>query len=116
MWLLMARAPRPDVPVWPGRHCLAMLDAIAWPGLWAAVIVTAPFGTGIVGPHGLVACRLLRRTPLVHGDLSQRTLSVHDQALGSATGWPRGSWRHAEVVLIAQGPGRPGRRYEALRR
>ena len=49
MWMLMARAPKPDMPVWPGRHCLAMLDAIAWPGLWAAVIATAPFGTGIVG-------------------------------------------------------------------
>jgi hypothetical protein len=33
MWLLFTRPHRPDFPVWPGRHVLALLDAVLWPAL-----------------------------------------------------------------------------------
>jgi hypothetical protein len=47
MWILVARAPRPDVAYWPGRRWLALADAVAWPGLIVWLIVAAPVG-GIV--------------------------------------------------------------------
>jgi hypothetical protein len=53
MWVLIARAPKPNVAYWPRRSWLASLDAVAWPALWAAAIVTVPFSTGIVGNVGL---------------------------------------------------------------
>lgn len=31
MWMLVARAPRPDAPYWPGRRWLAAVDAVVWP-------------------------------------------------------------------------------------
>lgn len=37
MWLLVARAPRPDAPNWPGRRWLAAMDALAWPLIVAVV-------------------------------------------------------------------------------
>lgn len=49
MWLLIARAPRRDAAYWTGRRWLALLDAVAWPILWAAAIIKAPFSTGLVG-------------------------------------------------------------------
>lgn len=41
MWILFARAPRPDAIVWPGRRLLAAVDAIVWPAivLWALLSV-----------------------------------------------------------------------------
>lgn len=50
MWLVIARAPRQDAAYWLGRRWLALLDAVAWPGLWAVAVVKAPFSTGLVGP------------------------------------------------------------------
>ena len=49
MWLLIARAPRQDAAYWPGRRWLALLDAAAWPMLWAAAVIKAPFSTGLAG-------------------------------------------------------------------
>lgn len=34
MWLLFTRAPPQDAPYWPGRRCLAAVDAVVWPGLY----------------------------------------------------------------------------------
>jgi hypothetical protein len=50
MWLLVAREPRPDVPVWPGRRFLAAVDAVLWPLLWVWVFRHAPGPVGLVGP------------------------------------------------------------------
>jgi hypothetical protein len=31
MWMILAREPRPDAKVWPGRRLFAAVDAVAWP-------------------------------------------------------------------------------------
>lgn len=49
MWVLTTRAPRRDAAYWPGRRWLALLDAVAWPMLWAAAVIKAPLSTGLVG-------------------------------------------------------------------
>lgn len=58
MWLLYARAPVPDAPYWPGRRPLALLDAVAWPGLIALLVSGASIQTGVVGSLTLVLCIL----------------------------------------------------------
>jgi hypothetical protein len=50
MWLILARPPHPDAPLWPGRRWLAVADAIAWPAAWIAAAAHAPFSLGVVGP------------------------------------------------------------------
>lgn len=50
MWLLVARAPPPDAPYWPGRRWLAAVDAALWPILWVLMFNHAPRPVGIVGP------------------------------------------------------------------
>ncbi len=50
MWLLVIREPKPDAPVWPGRHGLAAIDAVAWPGLWIFAVQHLPQPVGVVGP------------------------------------------------------------------
>lgn len=58
MWLLYARAPVPDAPYWPGRRPLALLDALGWPGLIAAMVGSLSMQTGIVGSLTLALCAL----------------------------------------------------------
>lgn len=58
MWLLYARAPVPDAPVWPGRRLLALLDAVIWPGLIAAMVGGSSLQTGVVGSLTLALCAL----------------------------------------------------------
>jgi hypothetical protein len=58
MWLLYARAPLPDAPYWPGRRPLALLDALGWPGLIAAMVGSLSMQTGIVGSLTLALCVL----------------------------------------------------------
>ena len=48
MWILFSRSPTPDAPYWRGRRSLAALDALAWPALWLAALLAAPFDTGSV--------------------------------------------------------------------
>ena len=48
MWLLIARAPRRDAVYWTGRRWLALLDAVAWPTLWAVAVMQVPVSTGLV--------------------------------------------------------------------
>ena len=50
MWLVFARAPLPDVPYWPGRRLLALVDAVAWPAGWIALAAHLQQVVGIVGP------------------------------------------------------------------
>ena len=49
MLVVFQRAPIPNAAYWPGRRVLAALDAIAWPALWIAGAIVAPFRTGIAG-------------------------------------------------------------------
>ena len=49
MFVVLQRSPVPDATYWPGRRVLAATDAIGWPALWIAVIVAAPFRTGVAG-------------------------------------------------------------------
>lgn len=58
MWLLYARAPVPDAQLWPGRRLLALLDAVVWPGLIAAMVGSLSMQTGIVGSLTLALCVL----------------------------------------------------------
>jgi len=53
MRLVITRAPRQDAAYWPGRRWLALLDALAWPALWAIAAIEAPFSTGLVGAVAL---------------------------------------------------------------
>lgn len=53
MWMLIARAPAPDMPYWPGRRFVALLDALVWPMLVAAVVINLPHAPGLVGPVAL---------------------------------------------------------------
>jgi hypothetical protein len=49
MWLVVAREPRPDAQVWPGRRWLAAADAVIWPAAWVLVFSQIP-NSGVVGP------------------------------------------------------------------
>jgi multisubunit Na+/H+ antiporter MnhE subunit len=48
MWMLFARAPPPSAPYWPGRRCLATIDAIAWPGVVWCALSQLPGSGGLV--------------------------------------------------------------------
>jgi hypothetical protein len=50
MWLLLAREPRPDAPMWPGRRAFAAVDAALWPLLWVVIFRHAPQPAGLVWP------------------------------------------------------------------
>ena len=52
MWLLIASAPRPAKPYWPGRCLLAAGDAAIWPLCWAVALHQSPVDLGLVGPVG----------------------------------------------------------------
>ena len=58
MWVLYARSPTPDIAYWQGRRLLALLDALLWPGLIAALVVDAMAETGVVGPVVVAICAL----------------------------------------------------------
>lgn len=49
MWILFARAPRPDAIYWPGRRWLAAADAVLWPAALVIALMNAPFSIGVVG-------------------------------------------------------------------
>lgn len=50
MWILFARAPRPDAIVWPGRRLLAAIDAIVWPAAVVWALLSVPGASGVAGP------------------------------------------------------------------
>lgn len=56
MWVIFARAPPPDARVWPGRRALALVDAVAWPAVWAAIVLSLPVPTGLAGHCVLAVC------------------------------------------------------------
>lgn len=55
-WMIFARAPLPDVAVWPGRRALAFVDAVAWPVAWASLVLGATMPLGLVGQCALAYC------------------------------------------------------------
>lgn len=63
MWLLFARAPPPDADVWRGRRALAVVDAVVWPAILAALVLRAPFSIGLAGMCATALCAVaaLRR-------------------------------------------------------
>lgn len=56
MWVIFARAPLPDARVWPGRRALALVDAVAWPAAWAALVMGLPVPTGLAGHCVIAVC------------------------------------------------------------
>jgi hypothetical protein len=48
MWMLFARAASPDVAYWPGRRCLAAVDAVTWPALTCFALLQMLASGGIV--------------------------------------------------------------------
>jgi len=50
MWIVFARAPRPDAAYWPGRRWLAAIDAMVWPILILWAVVSIPGGPGVAKP------------------------------------------------------------------
>jgi hypothetical protein len=55
-WVIFARAPPPDVVVWPGRRALALVDAVAWPVAWASFVIGATMPLGLAGQFALAYC------------------------------------------------------------
>lgn len=49
MWLIVVRAPKADVVVWPGRRWLAAIDAVAWPCMWIWLMHRMPTSGGLLG-------------------------------------------------------------------
>lgn len=66
MWLILARAPRPDAPYWRGRRALALIDALAWPAAWIGLVIHLPQAAGIVGPVVVTAALLGALTRTYH--------------------------------------------------
>ena len=66
MWILFARSPKPDARYWVGRRCFAALDALVWPAVLIALVIQAPYPTGIFGEMlvALAAIAALRRLHL----------------------------------------------------
>lgn len=56
MWMIFARAPPPDARFWPGRRALALVDAVAWPAAWAALVLDLPVPLGVAGQVVLACC------------------------------------------------------------
>jgi hypothetical protein len=56
MWVIFARAPPPDAQVWPGRRMLALVDAVAWPAVWATWLLALPVPFGLAGQCALAWC------------------------------------------------------------
>jgi hypothetical protein len=92
MWIVVARRPLPDAPYWPGRRCLAAVDALVWPFLWAVVFWHAPVPVGIVG-HLIAALATLSAT----GRLRRALWFNHRYQF---TSW---RWGRAMVALLLVG-------------
>jgi len=87
MWVLIARAPPPDMHVWPGRRLLAAIDAVAWPLGWIAFVMLAPARTGVVGPVVVALC------------LAAAVLRLH-RAVGLNHRYRFTTWRWGRWVLL----------------
>lgn len=102
MWLLLTRQPKPDAAYWPGRRVLAALDAVAWPALWLVALSHAPVPTGAVGLGCGRILRVVRGVALAARPVAQRTLSLHDMALGRGVRRPARVWSLSEGGHLAK--------------
>ena len=50
VWIVVQRAPAPDMPYWSGRRWLAALDAVAWPLAVWSLLGRVPGKAGLVLP------------------------------------------------------------------
>ena len=51
MWVvLLAKEPKPDAVVWPGRRALGFVDAVGWPLAWIVMALHLPKPAGLMGP------------------------------------------------------------------
>lgn len=73
MWILIARAPRPDAPYWRGRRTLALVDAVFWPILVATGLNHLALSAGLAGSVLMAACVLIgaRRVSIAMWDVGQ---------------------------------------------
>ena len=49
MWMVIAREPRGDAPIWHGRKVCALVDALVWPLAFAIVALVLPLA-GLAAP------------------------------------------------------------------
>ena len=84
MWLIFARATRPDARVWPGRRVLAVVDALAWPGALASCVLGEPLA------HGLAAHVVLGWCTVVALCRAHRALARNHRY--HFTAWRWGRW------------------------
>ena len=50
VWIVVERAPAPDMPYWSGRRWLAAIDAVAWPVALGLLFSGVPGKAGLVLP------------------------------------------------------------------
>lgn len=50
VWIVVQRAPAPDLPVWSGRRWLAAIDAVAWPVALGFLLGRVPGKAGLMLP------------------------------------------------------------------
>lgn len=50
MWIVVERAPAPDMPCWSGRRWLAAIDAVAWPVALGLLFSRVPGKGGLMLP------------------------------------------------------------------
>src|SRR6516162_109706 len=98
MWLLIARAPRPDAPQWPGRRALAVVDALLWPACLMLAALHLPPRAGIV-QGAVVAISCFAALP---GGLEQPSLPLHDLASRTLDGRPASARSDPEALVPAQ--------------
>jgi hypothetical protein len=91
MWFLIARAPRPDAPQWPGRRIVAVFDALLWPACWSAAALHLPMRAGIV-PAAVVAVSALAAVRRIHR-------AVWSNPRYAFTTWRFASWIAVLLVL-----------------
>jgi peptidoglycan/LPS O-acetylase OafA/YrhL len=58
MWMVYMRSPKPEMAYWEGRVGLAMVDAIAWPLAWIALVMRLPHRGSALGMMVVVICVL----------------------------------------------------------
>ena len=98
MWLLVAREPRPDAPVWAGRRWLAAVDAVAWPAAWVVLVHHVPAPVGVVGPF-VTAVAVMSALGRLH-----RALCVNHRYWFTTWRWARivaGLWLMGMVMKLA---------------
>jgi hypothetical protein len=86
MWIVLARPAQSDMPYWPGRRWVAVLDALAWPAIWIVMLRHAQAELGLVAP---VICA----AAILAGLGRVRTAVWHNERYRFTT------WRWGRVVV-----------------